>query len=50
MIFEVDPFFGEILLDYMVSGKLKVTLGKHMVKYCCQLLRPGTLKSAMFQE
>ena len=34
----------------MVSGKLKVTLGMHMVKYDCDLLDPGTLKSAMTQE
>ena len=33
----------------MVSGKLKVTLGMHMVKYGCDLLGPGTLKSALFQ-
>ena len=29
----------------MVLGKL-VTLGMHMVKYDCDLLGPGTLKSA----
>ena len=29
----------------MVSGKLKVTLDMHMVKYGCDLLGPGTLKS-----
>ena len=33
----------------MVSGKLKVTLGMHMVKYGCDLLGPGTLKSASSQ-
>ena len=33
----------------MVSGKLKVTLGIHMVKYGCDLLGPGTLKSALCQ-
>ena len=33
----------------MVSGKLKVTLGMHMVKYGCDLLSPGTLKSALSQ-
>ena len=33
----------------MVSGKLKVTLGMHMVKYGCDLLGPGTLKSALSQ-
>ena len=36
--------------SYMVSGKLKVILGIHMVKYGCGLLDPGTLKSALFQE
>ena len=33
----------------MVSGKLKVTLGVHMVKYGCDVLGPGTLKSALSQ-
>ena len=35
----------------MVSGKLKVTftLGMHMVKYGCDLLGPGTLKSTLSQ-
>ena len=33
----------------MVSGKLKVTLGMHMVKYGCDILGPGTLKSASSQ-
>ena len=33
----------------MVSGKLKVNLGVDMVKYGCDLLRPGTLKSALSQ-
>ena len=33
----------------MVSGKLKVNLGVDMVKYDCDLLRPGTLKSALSQ-
>ena len=35
--------------SYMMSGKLKVTLGMHMVKYGCDLLGPGTLKSASSQ-
>ena len=35
--------------SYMVSGKLKVNLGVDMVKYGCDLLRPGTLKSALSQ-
>ena len=33
----------------MVSGKLKVTLGMHLVKYGCDLWGPGTLKSASSQ-
>ena len=33
-----------------VSGKLKVTMGMHMVTYGCELLGPGTLKSASSQE
>ena len=33
----------------MVLGKLKVTLGMHMVKYGCDLLDPGTLKSVLSQ-
>ena len=33
----------------MVLGKLKFTLGMHMVKYGCDLLDPGTLKSALSQ-
>ena len=36
--------------SYMVSRKLKVTLGMHMVKYGCDLLGPGTLKSALSQQ
>ena len=35
--------------SYMVSGKLKVTLGMHMVKYGCDLLGPVSLKSALSQ-
>ena len=34
---------------YVVSGKLKLTLGMHMVKYGCDLLGPGTLKFVLFQ-
>ena len=30
--------------------KLKVTIGIQMVKYGCDLLGPGTLKSALSQE
>ena len=41
---EVSWFFA---LSYMVSEKLKVTLGMHMVKYDCDLLGPGTRKSAL---
>ena len=33
----------------MVSGTLKVTLGMHMVKYGCDFLGPGTLKSTSSQ-
>ena len=33
--------------SYMVSEKLKVILGAHMVKYDFEHLGPGTLKSAM---
>ena len=33
-----------------VSGKLKVTMGMHMVKYGGSLSGPGTLKSALSQE
>ena len=35
--------------SYMVSRKLKVTLGMHMIKYGCHLLSPGTLKSTLSQ-
>ena len=35
--------------SYIVPGKLKVNLGMHMVKYGCDLLGPGTLKSALSQ-
>ena len=31
----------------MESGKLKVTLGMHMVRYGSDLLGPGTLKSPL---
>ena len=43
---ELNWFFA---YSYMVSGKLKVTLGIHMVKYGCDLLDPRTLKSALSQ-
>ena len=33
-----------------LSGKLKVTMGLHMVNYGCNFLGPGTLKSALFSE
>ena len=33
----------------MVSEKPEVTLGMHMVKYVCDNLGPGTLKSALSQ-
>ena len=32
-----------------MSGKLKLTLGMHMVKYGCDLLGPGTLEFVLFQ-
>ena len=44
---ELSWFFA---CSCMVSGKLKVTLDMHMVKYGCDLLGPGTQKSAMSQE
>ena len=34
----------------MLSGKLKVTLGMHMIKYGRELLGPGTLKSAYLKN
>ena len=43
---ELSWFFA---CSYMVSGKLKVTLGMHMVKYGCDLLGPVSLKSALSQ-
>ena len=43
---ELSWFFA---CSYMVSAKLKVTLGMHMVKYGCDVLGPGTLKSALSQ-
>ena len=33
----------------MVSGKVKVTSGMHMVKYGCDFLGAGTVKSALLQ-
>ena len=33
-----------------MSGKLKVTMGMHIVKYVCDLSGPVTLKSALSQE
>ena len=33
-----------------MSRKLKVTMGMYLVKYGCDLLGPGTLKSALSQE
>ena len=33
----------------MVSGKLKVTLGMHMIKYGGDFLGPGALKSTLSQ-
>ena len=43
---ELSPFFA---CSYMMSGKQKVTFGMHMVKYGCDFLGPGTLKSALSQ-
>ena len=43
---EWDSF---VAYSYMVSGKLKVTLGMHIVKYDCDLLGHETLKPALFQ-
>ena len=45
---ELSWFFA---CSHMVLGKLKVkvTLGMHMVKYGCDLLGPGILKSALSQ-
>ena len=44
---ELSWFFA---CSHMVSGKVKVTLGMHIIKYGCNLLGPGTLKSASSQE
>ena len=44
---ELSWFFA---CSYMVPGKLKVTLGMHIVKYGCDLLGPRTLKTAMSEE
>ena len=33
-----------------MSGKLKIAMGMHMVKYGCDLLGLGTLKPALSQE
>ena len=38
-----------VTYSYMVSGKLKVTLGMHIVKYGCDFLGHETLKSALSQ-
>ena len=43
---ELSWFFA---CSYILSGKLKITMGMHMVKYACDLLGPGTLKSASSQ-
>ena len=43
---ELSWFFA---CSYMVSGKQKVTFGMYMVKYGCDFLGPGTLKSALSQ-
>ena len=42
--------WADILNALKVSGKLKVTMGMHMVEYGCDFLGPGTLKSALSQE
>ena len=44
---ELSSFFA---CSYMVSGKLKVTLNMHVVKYGCDLLGPETPKSPLSQE
>ena len=41
---ELNWFFA---CSCMVPGKLKVILGMHMVRYCCDLVGVGTLKSAL---
>ena len=43
---ELSWFFA---CSYMLSEKPEVTLGMHMVKYVCDNLGPGTLKSALSQ-
>ena len=43
---ELSWFFA---CSCMASGKLKATLGMHMVRYACGLLVPGTQKSALSQ-
>ena len=46
----MDELSGFFACLYIVSGKLKVTLAMHMVKYGCDVLGPGFLKSALSQE
>ena len=36
--------------SYILSGKLKITMAMHMVKYGYGLLGPGTLKYTLSQE
>ena len=43
---KLSSFFA---CSYMVSGKLKVTLGMHMAKYGCDLLGHEILKSVLSQ-
>ena len=41
-----EKFF---VCSYIVSGEPNANLDMHMVKYGCNLLGPGTLKSALSQ-
>ena len=39
-----------LIVSSRISEKVKVTLGMHMAKCGCDILGPGTLKSALSKE
>ena len=49
--FQVMGLYNLLYLkNKLISRKLNITLGMHMVKYSCDDLGPGTLKSILTQE
>ena len=46
----MDELSWLVACPYIVSGKLKITMGMYMIKYGCDILGYGTLKSAFLKN